>query len=280
MTTQTRANDPIEAELDDYSLRARRRPAKKTAAELIGYTAAAGGLAFAGGDAVGGVVFNNNAITSTVTAAGTGTLPDIKVLFDIDGAGGADVSFRVGVGENIGFANRDYGFVRISSTLASAYLLASGATDGPAVALATSFTLSGNGSTAPGGNYWYNTQNTVFRAVDGVSNANIPFGSTGYIGLRFDGDTGTVGPQFAWLKVRAEYDTTTPGSHSVSFSILQAAYEDTGAPLHFTGAPTNNVPTPATPLLALLGMGAMGIQGYRRRRDAGLKRQADASAAA
>ncbi len=41
-----------------------------------------------------------------------------------------------------------------------------------------------------------------------------------------------------------------------------------------------DVPAPATPLLALLGLGAMGVQGYRRRRDEGLKRLAEEQDAA
>jgi hypothetical protein len=35
------------------------------------------------------------------------------------------------------------------------------------------------------------------------------------------------------------------------------------------------VPTPATPLLTLLGLGALGVQAYRRRRQEGLKRLAE-----
>jgi hypothetical protein len=35
------------------------------------------------------------------------------------------------------------------------------------------------------------------------------------------------------------------------------------------------VPAPPTPLLTLLGLGALGVQAYRRRREEGLKRLAD-----
>jgi hypothetical protein len=41
-----------------------------------------------------------------------------------------------------------------------------------------------------------------------------------------------------------------------------------------TGQPTD-VPAPTTPLLTLLGLGAMGVAAYRRRRAEGLKRLAE-----
>ncbi|WP_200236480.1 MYXO-CTERM sorting domain-containing protein [Thiohalocapsa halophila] len=38
------------------------------------------------------------------------------------------------------------------------------------------------------------------------------------------------------------------------------------------------MPNPTTPLLTLLGLGAMGVAAYRRRREEGLKRRAAESA--
>ena len=279
MTTQKQQATALDAALDTYQQRAARRPGKKTAAEIIGYTAAAGGLAFAGGDAMGAIVHNTiGAGPVTVTTTAIGPIANTTLSVDLDGAGGIDVIFRAAVGQSF-FPPSPYdlGFVGLRPNN-SADLLVGPGTDGPAIALALSNTLSGSGSQTAGSNYWYNAQNNIFRNRDGVQFANIAFGSTGYIGVRFDGDTGAGGKQFAWLKVCADYDTTG-ANHSVSFNVLEWAYDDSGAPLHVADT-SNNVPTPATPLLALLGMGAMGIQGYRRRRDQGLKRLADEQAAA
>ena len=277
MSTHTMHHDALDAELDDYGLRAGRYTGKKSTAELIGYAATAGGLAFAGGDAMGAIVHNTSGagpfnVTVTTTI---GQRVDTKFQIDLDGIGGDDLSFIMAVGHNIGAG--DYGFVRNSSTIASGVMLVT-STGGVAVPLAAGQVLSGTGTAAPGGNFWYNTQNSVFNNVNGSVRA-LPFSQTTYIGFRFEGDTGTIGQQFAYLKVFAEYDTTS-ANHSVSFNILEWTYDNSGAALVFNGAPAGSAPTPSTPLLALLGMGAMGIQGYRRRRNAGLKQQADASPAA
>jgi len=105
--------------------------------------------------------------------------------------------------------------------------------------------------------------------------------TTGYIGLRFDGDTGTIGTQYAWAKIKVESSTTR-----VAVTVLEWAYDNCGNPIQ-VGATTggsscggsennNSVDSPSTPLLSLLGLGAMGVTSYRRRREAGLKRLAEA----
>ncbi|WP_295887134.1 PEP-CTERM sorting domain-containing protein [uncultured Thiohalocapsa sp.] len=74
-------------------------------------------------------------------------------------------------------------------------------------------------------------------------------------------------------------------------SVCEWAYEDTGGAINAgdrgTGAAVScpsaipaAAPAPATPLLTLLGLGAMGVQAYRRRREDGLKRLADEQDAA
>jgi hypothetical protein len=99
--------------------------------------------------------------------------------------------------------------------------------------------------------------------------------STGYLGLRFDGDTGTVGTQYAWVKVRFDYAAPT-----LTMNILEWAYDDEGCAIA-VGAKSGggncgeSVPAPPTPLLTLLGLGALGVQACRRRREEGLKRLAD-----
>jgi hypothetical protein len=54
------------------------------------------------------------------------------------------------------------------------------------------------------------------------------------------------------------------------------SHANSGAPIAVgeTGQPTD-VPAPTTPLLTLLGLGAMGVAAYRRRRAEGLKRLAE-----
>jgi hypothetical protein len=68
-------------------------------------------------------------------------------------------------------------------------------------------------------------------------------------------------------------DIELPGTSTVKTTVFEWAYEDSGARIHI--ADTGAVPAPATPLLTLLGPGAMGVQAYRRQRADGLKRLAD-----
>jgi hypothetical protein len=202
-----------------------------------------------------------------------------SLALNLDGVGASDLILRAGVAQNFGaLGSVNGGIVRLENNNPAA-LLATSSTAGPALALSN--TLSNNLSNVGGGsNYWGNFRNDIFRESNGVNQVNIAFGSTGYIGIRFQGDTGSGSTQFAWLKVRADYDTSG-ANHKVSLNVLEWAYDNSGANLHVadTGA-SGSVPTPATPLLALLGMGAMGIQGYRRRRDQGLKWLADEQSAA
>jgi hypothetical protein len=103
-------------------------------------------------------------------------------------------------------------------------------------------------------------------------------GTTGYIGFRFNGDTGSAGTQYGWMKVRID-----TGDDFTKLRLLAGAYDDAGDPIA-VGATDDGgggeVPVPATPLLVLLGLGALGVQQFRRRRDAGLARLAEAQAAA
>jgi hypothetical protein len=74
--------------------------------------------------------------------------------------------------------------------------------------------------------------------------------------LRFDGDTGSMGTQYAWVKVSFDWDDQN--KNSLTMNIVEWAYDNSGAPIKV--GDTGTVPTPATPLLTLLGLGAMGVQ--------------------
>jgi len=240
-----------------YGRRAARRGTRKPGtAEIIGYTAAAGGLAFAGGDALGAVVHNTTGVNFTVTS--TVSFPEL----DLDGAGNAHwalflLAYHRPSSSFRGYASHSYR--GRGSTVASG---------GDALKLAPGFVV---GPTLASGAFSYRNARWYYNSS---GSARGPFfdNTTGYLGLRFIGDTGSVGAQYAWVKVSFDYN----GSNSLAMNILEWAYDDSGAPIKVgdTGEPTD-VPAPATALLALLGLGAMGVQSYRRRREEGLKWLAD-----
>lgn len=98
--------------------------------------------------------------------------------------------------------------------------------------------------------------------------------TAGHLGRRFDGGTGTVGTQCAWVKVR--FDHAAP---KLTTNVLEWAYDNSGTRICVgdtgSGCGGTPVPNPTTPLLTLLGLGAMGVAAYRRRRQEGLKRLAE-----
>jgi hypothetical protein len=248
-TGDTTAADALDTQLSAYGQRAARRRRKAGAAEVLGYTAAAGGLAFAGGDALGAIVHNT---TGTAFAVNSNySAPQL----DLDGAGNDDWGLLLRASALYAYAS--HSSAGPGSTVASggaALKLSPGFVVGPTLA---------SGGFSNGHADWYFNRN---------GNANGPFynGTTGYLGLRFDGDTGSVGTQYAWVKVR--FDFAAP---KLTMNILEWAYDNSGASIAVgdTGQPTD-VPVPATPLLTLLGLGAVGLSAYRRRREAGLKRLA------
>jgi hypothetical protein len=90
--------------------------------------------------------------------------------------------------------------------------------------------------------------------------------TTAYAGFRFElDDTSTL--VFGWAKLRVDI-TSSPTL--VVLNIYEWAYDDSGAAIR-----AGEVPVPGTALLTLLGLGAMGVQAFRRRREEGLKRLAD-----
>lgn len=261
--TLAKQSSALDLDLDAYAQRAGRRKGRKSTAELIGYTAAAGGLAFAGGDAMGAIVHFNTQVsvswdTATATTAYNVAPWDINnngnpdgalfagVPFFSSGTGGIAVASVLGVGSGVVFFEPD-------ATLGTPFVA-----NLPASHVVSTFTLLGYGI--------FGLQTTAGGAgVGGFLN------TTGYAGFAF-GDNTSPGPIFGWAKVRVDTTATTAKT-----TVFEWAYEDCGGPIHIadtSGGATCNVPSPSTPLLALLGLGAMGVQTYRRRREEGLKRLA------
>jgi hypothetical protein len=245
----------LDTQLDAYSRRAARRGTRKpNTAEVIGYTAAAGGLAFAGGDAMGAIIHNTTGATFSVS--GRSSHPQV----DLDGVGGADWGLELAAFIG-GPAYANHQVFGRGSTVASgddALKLSPGSVIGPTLA---------SGAFSSDFAIWY-------RNVAGTGSGPFFNGTTGYLGLRFDGDTGTLGTQYAWVKVRFDY-----AEPKLTMNILEWAYDDEGCAIAVGatsggGGCSEPIPTPATPLLTLLGLGALSVQAYRRRREEGLKRLA------
>lgn len=256
-STAQPTEDLLDTQLAAYAERAARRRARPSTAEVLGCTAAAGGLAFAGGDALGAIVHNSTGTTLSVSS----TFGYFNV--NLDGAGNADWGVFLG-----GYANSAIGY---HSNGGAGATVATGTSFAPAIPL------------APGAVVGPTLASGVFNSelVSGFLNFSAssfgPFfnSATGYLGLRFDGDTGTVGTQYAWVKVHFDY-----AAPKLTMDILEWAYDDEGCAIAVGstsggGGCSEPVPAPATPLLTLLGLGAMGVAAYRRRREAGLKRLAD-----
>jgi hypothetical protein len=264
MSTDTASlNDQLAA----YARRTHRRRGHHSAAELLGYTAAASGLAFAGGDAMADIIHFNTQLSVSWSSA-TATTHSTTVPWDINGdgiangrllAGGQDATYKTVFGALQGFQGFDT--ERLSFVSSASFSLARFA--------ASSSVSAGAGAGFSGGG--------VLGGSVISGGATFAFGNfvntTGYVGMRFkDPSTSYAYGFYGWAKVRTDFDVNAGTART---TVFEWAYDDTGAPIHVP-ARSAAVPAPPTAMLALLGLGAMGIRGYRRRREEGMKRLASA----
>lgn len=277
----------FESALSGYAERAQANTKQISTKAMLGYTAAAGGLAFAGGDAMGAVVHNAtpttfNAGFSYTNTAGTFATGSKTFNLDIDGAGGPDLKFDMDV--QVGYSP--------TSVFSWNFLVLKGYGETGSIALTKDATFNRGFAlnlttqqTVGSGLSFITGRANIFTTFSGSTRSGVNFtsGQTGYLGVKFDGDTGTVGTQYGWLKVR--FDVTAPTAQNPQFSasmtILESAFDNCGDAIQVgatsggsdcSGGGSNNVDSPATPLLALLGLGAAGVTTYRRRRQSGIER--------
>jgi hypothetical protein len=245
--------------LDAYDRRSRSRPRpRRSKTELLAYSAAATGAALMAPEAVmGAIVHRATAQTFTVTNNSVHA-PGI----DLDGAAGADWSFRFAGYTNFAGFGGTYAWVRGIGT--GSEVVQAGNT-GFIMPLNAGFSV---GDTLASG-AWNASAGLNGPSIFRHNATIVPNHSTGYMGVRFQGDTGATGSQYAWLKVRPDFDGTTG---QMRFSLLEWAFDDQGNPIRVgdTGAPAGSTPEPETAWLVLLGLGAAGLGAFRRRRQAAL----------
>ena len=261
-TSATEAH--FETALAGYTRRA--RPARRGAGEIVGYTAAAGGLAFAGGDAMGAIVHNTTAQTFSVSDT-----YDIGYV-DIDNDQNSDARLLlVASPRNTSFFHFYASFFYFKGFTGGAVLrdasnnalnLSKGAAVGKISSGSKQF-----GAALLAYQYFYvsSPSNSASLVSERANFVN----TTGYIGFRFFDATPDL--KYGWMKLRVDFDAQTP---KATVTLYEWAYDDTGAAINVgdTGdGGGNSVASPATPLLTLLGLGAMGLTHYRRRRSDGLQ---------
>ena len=260
-TSATEAH--FETALAGYTRRA--RPARRGAGEIVGYTAAAGGLAFAGGDAMGAIVHNTTQKTFSVSSSST------TFYVDIDNDQKNDLGlFLRGLEKSTYYLDFLASFNEskaavLADTSSYALNLSKGAAVGKISSISSQF---GDGLLASQYRYFYSdTSNKTSTSV--LLEYGDFVNTTGYIGFRFADATPDL--KYGWMKLRVDFDAQTP---KATVTLYEWAYDDTGAAINVgdTGdGGGNSVASPATPLLTLLGLGAMGLTHYRRRRSDGLQ---------
>ncbi|MDM8564648.1 hypothetical protein QUF74_03250 [Candidatus Halobeggiatoa sp. HSG11] len=190
-----------------------------------------------------------NGVTATVQYNGSGFSLSGKASsntvvggVDIDGDGNVDIAFWVGT-----FYNSIWASCSIKSVLAvptGSGKYASNLGKGDMVGTALSF------KGCPG-----------FFVSNGAG--NFVDNSTGYLGVKFNGANGIPGTQYAWIKTKFSYATDPR-----VITIIDWAYDDSGAAIRVgdTGAVAADLPAELS-MLNLLGLGAIGLAAFRRRRD-------------
>lgn len=256
---QTQATEAhFETALAGYTRRA--RPARRGAGEIVGYTAAAGGLAFAGGDAMGAIVHNTTQKTFSVTASSN------TFYVDIDNDQNNDLGLFLKGSVTTSWITLSAAFFKfqgqgsvLGDSSSSAYNLSTGAVVGKTSSVSSQF---GRGLLA------YQDFKPSNPATALAEYGNF-INTTGYIGFRFA--DANPGPKYGWMKLSVDLDAQTT---KTTVTLYEWAYDNTGAAINVGdtgGGGNNSVASPATPLLTLLGLGAMGLTQYRRRRSDGLQ---------
>jgi len=265
----------LDQKLDLYSKQNRtHRQRKKIDASLLGYSVAAG-MAMVVPDAMAAIVSNTNSFSVFATAfpmtgstSGSGSaLPASSFAsWDIDGDGNVDARVEVLAQLGGGSGSEGRADFRIYNAGASFGIMS---LYGSARNLYTFETVPQGVSFMPssaGGGVFGNT-----NVSNNVSGSFLP-GSIGYIGLRFSGGTGNVGTQFAWAKILFDgYGDAVNGPVFSSLTILEWAYDDSGAPIR-VGA-VSAVPLPSAAGLMLLGLGSLGLTALRKRKQQYLEKQ-------
>ena len=232
---------------------------------MLGCTAAAGGLAFAGGDAMGAIQYFNTQVSVGWSAAAATNI--YTVGWDINDNGNADGALEAGAVPG-GFA----GWIDVATAppglgSGEVFFAQTGVGLGFAAALPKDQSTWAVNTTLAGAAFAAFGSQGVFGSAF--------FNTTAYAGFAFS-EPALTGSFFGWAKVRFDALSQT----SVKITVSEWAYDDEGCPIA-VGAPSGGggcgtpVPTPATPLLTLLGLGALGMQAYRRRREQGPKRLAE-----
>jgi len=275
----------LDQKLDLYTQQNRTHKQRKKidSSSLLGYSIAAG-MAMMVPDAMAGIVHSTAGFSLAVATSGVSSVFNAQG-WDIDGIGGADAvlsvfisssraefEFRRGTSSSAGYAPY--------STIGPLSIMAAGTSSSSLHArnLSPSNTVLGTSNMAhdAGGGFGSTGTGSNWSYYPDVYFAN---GSTGFIGLRFNGDTGTFGEQFAWVKIRFDVSgSLSNGTANATLTILEWAYDDSGAPIQ-VGA-VSAVPLPGAAGLMLLGMGSIGLTALRKRKQQYLeKQQAKAEAA-
>jgi hypothetical protein len=229
---------------------------KKSKAKLLGFGAAAAGGLFTAGQAEAAIVYsgviNAGFNISTVNLSSTNAISPPLIFNSTGGA----IAFGI-AGNDRGPAN-PVGSTDIVWAVGAGYIggfggvFASPAASFPTTVLnLPSSTLVGAAGTAA----------SLAWAAVGLPAAPMtidPFGAaagtgTGFFGFTFQA-TSLAAPQFGWARISITSDGVLP----TSATLVDWAYDNTGAPIH-----VGTVPAPGA--LALLGLAA-GAAGIRRRR--------------
>jgi len=261
----------LDQKLDLYSQQnhTHRQRKKIDPSSLLGYSIAAG-MAMIAPDAMAAIVYNANSFAVFASAASSSGFVGSTTGWDINGDSNVDVfvearAFFNNTQATAGFEFRSFGSYSVSSANQSGILgfgnyasqLNPPSLVGPSATNVTS---------GVGGSLRFGSTGTIVYG-------DFPNYSTGFIGLMFDGDHNTPGAQtlYAWARISFYGTGGLSTATKSSLTILEWAYDDSGAPIQ-VGA-VSAVPLPGAAGLMLLGMGSLGLSALRKRKQQYLEKQ-------